>query len=332
MPRASVVIVICLLLSACMPSIPFVGEGDDVVAAPDQSYTVRLAPNWSASGKSAKAGESAQGVARVVVHADSAQSPQGYPTLVVREVREPTPLGLFEFMSKDTGLEFSELWNVSKDKYRLQSAQVDPKGQVLTYWLVPVDGQGVEYFGAAYLTAWGRLELVGLTQAGTTQKYAKDMSQMFASVRLEDKAAPGGTKPGDLGRYLARTYAKAMGTERQALARLASDVASYASSGSGLDPQQKGMLQVTFAKAAAGCQEAAASLESQLTQLAATGRGADHASTWQSQADRLDAQATAIETVALNLRDKTATSLAEKAQVRAKRLVTLAREAGRLPL
>lgn len=331
MPRALTVFLFCLTLTACMPSIPFVGDGDDVVTAADQSYTMHLAPNWSASGKSAKAGENGQGAARVVVHADSAQSPQGYPTLVVREVRDPTPLGLFELMAKDK-LEFSELWSVSKDKYTLQDVQVDPKGQVLTYWLVPVDGRGVEYFGASYLTSWGRLELVGLAQAGTARKYAKDFSQMFSSVRLDDKAVPKGTKPGDLGRYLARTYAKAIGSERQALSRLASDIASYASSGAALDPQQKGMLQITFAKAASGCQEAAAALESQLTQQAATGRGADQASTWQAQTDRLDAQTMAIETVVLNLRDKTAIALAEKAQVRAKRLVTLAREAGKLPM
>ena len=229
------------LVSSCGGAIPFVGEGSDsVLTASDQSYSLRLAPQWSVAGKGVKSGDMGRDAVYVLAHPDGARSDQGYPTMVVREVRDKAPVGLFELMAKDKGLEYSELWSVGKDKYQLRQAQVDDKGKLLTYWLVPAGGQGVEYFGAMYLTSWGRLELIGLAQAGTAQKYAKDFGAMIASVRLEGKTDPEGGKSGDLGRYLIRTYRQSIERERQALARLSSDIAAQAAGGAGMDGPAKG--------------------------------------------------------------------------------------------
>lgn len=332
MPQLLAVFIVCFLVSSCGGAIPFVGEGSDsVLTASDQSYSLRLAPQWSVAGKGVKSGDMGRDAVYVLAHPDGARSDQGYPTMVVREVRDKAPVGLFELMAKDKGLEYSELWSVGKDKYQLRQAQVDDKGKLLTYWLVPAGGQGVEYFGAMYLTSWGRLELIGLAQAGTAQKYAKDFGAMIASVRLEGKTDPEGGKSGDLGRYLIRTYRQSIERERQALARLSSDIAAQAAGGAGMDGLQKGMLQTSFARAAAGCLEAAAALESQLSQ-AEGGASAERLSAWQAQVERLDAAVTAIETIELNLRDQTAKTMVEKAAVRARKLAALGREVRALPL
>ena len=135
---------------------------------------------------------------------------------------KPTPQGVLDIMSKDKNLEFSELWTVSLEKYQLKQALVDDSSRMLSYWLAPRDGQGLEYYCLVALTGFGRVELVGVAQAGTIEKYMKDFNAMFTSLNIGDKARFSQASAGDTGAYLRQTYKKALEREKKRIEPLGS--------------------------------------------------------------------------------------------------------------
>lgn len=322
--RTLTVVILCLILAACggvslMPG----GDSEDTLAASDGSFSLKLPPGWTVKQKGGGEGVRVS----VLAHKDAAATGKGYPTLVVREVHEPTPQGVLDIMSKDKNLEFSELWTVSPDKYQLKQALLDDSSRVLSYWLVPRDGQGLEYYSCVVLTGFGRVELIGVAQAGTVEKYAKDFNAMFTGLKIDPKAAFTPGSAGETGPYLRRFYQQALEREKQALARQESETASWAGS-PGLSPQEKGFLGTTYVRSTNKALEACSSLIEAVGKATAS----DSKAEMQRLSESLDASATALETIQLNIREEAARSSVEKSAARVRRMAQLGREAAKLPL
>ncbi|GFK94485.1 hypothetical protein NNJEOMEG_02331 [Fundidesulfovibrio magnetotacticus] len=310
-----------LFVSACMGSGPS-GDPRDPLAGSGGAYVLTPAPGWSVTQR----GEG--GVAAVLAHEDGVKTAKGYPTLVVKAVRTPTPQGVLEVMARDRNLEFTALWHVSPERYALRHLQQDDTARTLVAWLVPKDGTGLEYYLCVRLTGFGRLELTGVGPAGSLQKYIKDFNTMFAGLEFAPQARFSAASAGDVGASLRGTYAQAVGAEDEALGRLMAEAAQRAAAGDGLSAQERTFLRETYARASAKAREAARELEG----LLARPLGEEGLRGLPLLADRLDESATALETVALNIRDPQARSAVEKSGARARRLAALAREASRLPL
>lgn len=311
----------CLLLAGCSV-LPGSGSSG-TLEAQDESYSIKLAPDWSVKDKGAELGRRIA----VLAHKDAAESAKGYPTVIVREVHEPTPQGLLDFMARDQKLFFSELWNVGKDKYVQKQALLDQNGRMLAYWLAPVDGQGVEYYAAVVLTGFGRIEMIGVAQAGTVPKYMKDFNAMFTSLQLDSKSRFNPAQPGDTAAYLRGVYAKALTREQEGLRRLMSETAAWVTSGGSLSSQEKGFLTGTYVRATNKALEACL----ELAEAVGKPSGADAGAQFNRLADRLEGAATELETIQLNIRDEHAREAVEKSAGKARRMASLAREAAKLP-
>lgn len=321
--RATLTLILCLLLAAC--AVPFTGgDSEDTLAAADGSFVLKLPSGWSVKQKYGVD----NGRASVLAHKDAAESGTGYPTVIVRELKDPTPQGVLEVMAKDRDLLFSELWTVSPEKYQLKQAVLDDSSRRLSYWLAPKDGSGLEYYATVTLTASGRVEMIGVAQAGTVARYMKDFNLLFSSLKLEDKARfkPGAS--GETGAYFRKMYGKAVGRERDQLTRQAAETAAWVRSAAGLSSQETGFLTGTYVRSVSKALEDGAALETAVTGSA----GRDLSATLARLGESLDAQATALETIQLNLRDSQARTSVEKSAARARRMAQLAREAARLPL
>lgn len=323
---------ICLalacLLASCA-SVPLIGgESEDVLTGSDESYTVRLAPGWSIRdrGTPSPPGE-APGRTAYLAHADAAKTEGGYPTLVVREVREKTPRGLLAAMDKDKGLDLGELWGVGKDAYQLKQSLLGDEGRRLTYWLSPKNASGVEYYACVVLTGFGRLEMIGVTQAGTASRYLRDFNAMFASVRLSGHGVWRPGEEGDLSAYLTGVYRKALSREAEALARQAAQTPALAA-----DAQERNILGGAYAKGVKNAQEASDTLVRMLAAGAYPSKKAEDAARWNRLTESLDDAATALETIALNLRSGQSRQAVEKTLSRVRKLAALSREVTRLPL
>lgn len=321
--RLIVAVLLPLLLSACM-GVPFSGgDPETELAAPDGSYRLKLPAGWSV--KQRTGGE--DGRVSVIAHKDAADSGKGYPTMVVKEIRVPTPQGVLHLMAGDAGLEFSELWGVTPDRYQLRQVRLDGSARVLTCWLSPRDGQGLEYYQAIRLTRFGRIEMTGVAQAGTVQKYAKDFDLMFAALEVSEAAAFSPASAGDTAQSLRAVYARAMGRERDALSRQGSETASWAQ-GQAVSAQEKGFLGGAYARAMERAMSDAAEMKAAVEK---THAGSERANL-SRLAERLDEAATALETIQLNIRDASARASVEKSAQKARRLAQLGREAARLPI
>lgn len=322
--RPILVLLLSLTLTACMGSAPFSGDGSETeLAASDGSYRLKLPPGWSV--KQRAGGE--DGRVSVIAHKDAADTGKGYPTLVVKEVRVPTPQGVLHLMAGDKALEFSELWTVSPDKYQLKQSRLDPAARVLVCWLSPQGGQGLEYYQAIVLTRFGRIEMTGVAQAGTVEKYAKDFDLMFASLEVSEQAAFKAQAAGDTASSLRATYALAMERERGVLARQASETASWAQA-QGVSAQEKGFLSGAYVRAV----DRALADAGEMKEAVEKTHGGSGRAELTRLAERLDEAATALETIQLNIRDAKARASVEKSAQRARRLAQLGREAARLPI
>ncbi len=320
--RFLAVFAICLTIAGCGPLTFSGAESDDTIAAQDGAYAMRLPDGWSVKQRSTEAGS------RVILVANKdAAAGKGYPQVAVREVRQPMPQAVLELMARDKTLEFSELWKGPRDKYQLKQSVLDGGGTRFSYWLSPLDGQGVEYYGLIVLTAFGRLELTGMAQAGTAQRYLKDFNAVFAALELEPRArfVPG--KAGDAGAWLRGVYMDAVTREQDALRRLSGETAALAGSSPALNAQEKGFLNGTFGRAATKALDASAGM----TRALEAGKGRDAATALWQFAERADEAATDMDTVALNIRDPKARDGVEKCAARARKLAALGREGSRLP-
>lgn len=327
MMRTLIAALFCLMFTGCVGSMPLVGDGDDTLSPPDESFNLKLPPGWTIKQKGAgSAGEG--GRVYVLAHKDAAATGKGYPTVMVREVAEPTPQGVLDLMARDKGLEYSELWNVSPEKYQLKQALLDKSSQVLSYWLVPRDGQGLEYYAAVVLTRSGRMEIIGVAQAGTVPTYMKDFNTLFTSLNIGEKARFNQGAAGDTGQYLKKTYVRALTRERDALARQATETAAWAKAGTGLSAQEQGFLSNAYVRAVNGAQQNCA----ELIKTVEAHRGNETVATMQRLAERLDEAANALDTIQLNIREVQARNSVEKSAVRVHRMATLGREALKLSL
>lgn len=314
---------LCFVLSGCAGILPGSGS-DDTLTAQDGSYSIKLAPGWSIKERGAEHGRRIA----VLAHKDAADSGKGYPTVIVREVHELTPPGVLELMARDRNLDFAELWNVTKDKYQQKQALLDGSSRMLSYWLAPVDGQGVEYYAAVVLTSFGRIEMIGVAQAGTVPKYMKDFNQMFTSLNLDSKIKFNPSQVGETGAYLQEAYARALTREQEGLRRLMSETAAWVTAGNGLSAQEKGFLSGAYIRSTNKALETCL----ELSEVVAKPRTGDTKATLQHLADRLDGAATDLDTIQLNIRDEQSRGAVEKSAVRVKRMASLAREVIRLPL
>lgn len=303
------------------------GSSQDVLQAPDGSYSLRLPAGWVIEERGAK-GEGDRNTVAVLARKEPGGSGRNYPTVVVSVYRDATPEGYLDLLGKDKGLELAELWNVNKEKYQLKQVLVDAKGRLLSYWLVPRDGQGVEYYGAVLLTRFGRLEMVGLCPAGSAQQYLREFNTMFTSVALDEKSriAPG--QGGDIAAYLARRYHAALLREIEGLKRLAIETEAWGKSGTGIATTDKAILDGAYARSVNACLDSATALERMLAQGTANARAG---AAWQRQAEALDAGVNALETIGLNIRDQMSRQSVEKTAAKARKLSALVREVGRLP-
>lgn len=319
--RTLIAAVLALLLSACMGA-PATGDPHEPLAGPAGAYLLKPAPGWGVRQRGGP-----EGVA-VLAHEDGARSGKGYPTLVVKEVRTPTPQGVLDILAKDKGLEFSALWHVSPERYTLRHVQQDDTSRMLVAWLVPRNGEGLEYYRCVRLTAFGRLELTGVGPVGTLEKYVKDFNMMFAGLELSPQARFSQAAGGDVGACLRGAYAAAVAAEDEALDRLMAETAQWAASAGGLSAQERVFLRDAYVRAAGKARDAGRELKGLM------GRPLDDAGRrgLPLLADRLDEAATALETIQLNIRDLQARGAVEKSAARARRLASLAREAARLPL
>lgn len=316
---------LCLLLAGCsgIPLMPGSGSSNTLTAQ-DGSYSIKLAPDWTIKEKGAEHGRRIA----VLAHKDAVDSGKGYPTVIVREVHEPTPPGVLELMARDRNLDFAELWNVSKDKYQQKQALLDGSNRMLSYWLAPVDGQGVEYYAAVVLTGFGRIEMIGVAQAGTVPKYMKDFNAMFTSLDVESKARFNPAQAGDTAAYLQRTYSAALAREQEGLRRLMSETAALVTTGNGLSVQEKGFLSGAYARATGKALESCLELAEAISKP----RTGESKANLQQLADRLDGAATDLETIQLNIREEQARNAVEKSAARSRRMAGLAREALKLPM
>lgn len=321
--RTILALSLCLFLAACTGISPFSGgEQDDILAAPDGSFNLKLPQGWSFKQKTQGPG----GLTAVAAPV-SDPSGRGYPSVSMREIREATPTGVLELMARDKDLQFAELWNVSPDKYVLKQVLIDETSRVLTYWLVPRDARDLEYHGCITLTAAGRVEMIGVTLSGTAVKYMRDFNMMFTSLNIAEKSRPRPSTPADTQSALRRTYARAFEREQDTLARLASETAAWAAA-PGLAAQEKNFLTSTYAKNATQAQQECA----QLAETLAKANGSGLSQRLQRHIERLDEAATALDTVGLNIHDPKAREAVEKTTARARRAAALGREAARLPL
>jgi len=319
--RTLIAAVLFLLLSACMGT-PQTGDSGEPLAGAGGAYLLKPAPGWSVRQRGGSGGVA------VLAHEDGVRSGKGYPTLVVKEIRTPTPQGVLDILAKDRNLEFSALWHVSPERYALRHVQQDDTSRTLVAWLVPKDGEGLEYYLCVRLTAFGRLELTGVGQAGTLQKYIKDFNTMFAGLELSPQARFSQASAGEVGACLRGAYGAAMGAENEALGRLMAETAQWAASAGGLSAQERGFLREAYVRAAGKARDAGRELEA----LMARPLGDAALRGLPLLADRLDDAGTALETIQLNIRDTQARGAVEKSAARARRLAALAREAARLPL
>ena len=315
-----------LFLAGCT-SLPMMGgPSRDELQAPDGSYSLRLPAGWVIEERGAKGQGSGDTVA-VLARKEPGGSGRDYPTVVVSLYRDAAPEGYLDLLGRDKGLELAELWNVSKEKYQLKQVLVDTKGHLLSYWLVPRDGQGVEYYGAVLLTRPGRLELVGLCPAGSAQQYLREFNTMFTSVVLDEKAriAPG--QGGDIAAYLARRYQSALAREIEGLKRLAGETETWGRT-AGIAATDKAILDGAYARSVNACLDSATALERMLAQGTANARAG---AAWQRQGEALEAGVNALETIGLNIRDQMSRQSVEKTAAKARKLSALVREVGRLP-
>ncbi|WP_243363331.1 hypothetical protein [Fundidesulfovibrio terrae] len=323
--RTLTALIICLTLTACagVPLMPG-GDSEDSLTAADASFTLKLPAGWTVKQKGGGEG----GRVSILAHKDAAATGKGYPTMVIRQVLDPTPQGVLDIMTKDTKLDFSELWTVSPEKYQLKQALLDETSRVLSYWVVPRDGQDLEYYGCIILTGYGRVEMIGVAQAGTTAKYMKDFNQMFTSLNIAEKARFNPAQSGDTAAYLRKTYASALEREKNGLTRLAAETASWAGAAAGLTAQEKGFIGTTYVKAVNKALEACAGL----TEVIGRAQANDSRAEMQRFAERLEEAATAVDTVQLNIRENQVRTSVEKSAARIKRMAALGREASKMPL
>jgi hypothetical protein len=324
--RTLMALIICLALAACGGTsiMPGGGDSEDSLTAADASFTLKLPPGWTVKQKGGGEG----GRVSILAHKDAAATGKGYPTMAIRQVLDPTPQGVLDIMAKDKNLDFAELWTVSPEKYQLKQALADDTSRVLSYWVVPRDGQDLEYYGCIILTGYGRVEMIGVAQAGTAVKYMKDFNQMFASLNIADKARFNPAQAGDTGAYLRRTYQAALEREKNGLTRLAAETASWAGAAAGLSAQEKGFVSTTYVKGVNKALEACAGL----TEVIGRAQDKDSKAEMQRLAERLEEAATAVDTVQLNIRENQVRTSVEKSTARIKRMAALGREAAKLPL
>ncbi len=321
------IVLLFLFLSGCT-SLPLMGgPSRDEFQSPDGSYSLRLPAGWVVEERGAR-GEGSGNTVAVLARKEPGGSGRNYPTVVVSVYRDHAPEGYLDLLGKDKGLELAELWNVSKEKYQLKQVLVDGKGRLLSYWLAPRDGQGVEYYGMVLLTRYGRLELVGLCPAGSAQKYQGEFNAMFTSVTLDEQSRPLAGQSGDIAAYLGARYQAALLREIEGLKRQEGETAAWGASGTALATTDKAILDGAYPRAVSSCLDAATALERLLAQGTANARAG---APWQRQTEALDAGVNALETIALNIRDRNARQSVEKTAAKARKLSSLAREVGRLP-
>jgi hypothetical protein len=317
---------LCLILAACAGTSTSGDDSGGTLAAPDGSFSLKLPAGWSVQQRAGGEG----GRLSVLAHKDAVATGKGYPTLIVREVLDPTPQGVLDFMSKDKNLDFSELWSVSPQKYRLQQALLDDTSKVLTYWLVPRDGQDLEYYSAVVLTGFGRVEMIGVAEAGTVPRYMKDFNAIFAGLNLGDKARftpSSAATAGDAGAYLRKTYAQALARERDGLKRQAAETSSWAASASGLTVQEKGFLADAYVRAVDKSLTACAGLIDSVSRYQRPEASGEAQRLW----EHLDEAATALETIQLNIGERQSRGSVGKSAARVRRMAQLGREAAKLP-
>ena len=327
--RTLIVLLSCLILSACAGNLPLVGDSEDTtLSSPDESFSLKLPSGWTIKQKPAGVAAGEGGRVSVLAHKDAAATGKGYPTVMVREIMEPTPQGVLDLMAKDKGLEYTELWHVSPEKYQLKQVLLDEKSQVLSYWLVPRDGQGLEYYAAVRLTRFGRLEVIGVAQAGTVPTYMKDFNAIFTSVNLGEKARFSQSIAGETSAFLKRTYLRALARERDALTRQSEETAAWGKAGVGLSPQELGFLGNAYVRAVSAALESC----TELSRVVEAHRGSQTVAAMQRLTERLDEAANALDTIQLNIREVQARSSVQKSAVRAHRMAELGREALKLAL
>jgi hypothetical protein len=319
--RAILALPLCLFLAACTVFSPFSGSGpNDTLAARDGSFSLKLPQGWAFKQQS----ESPDGLTAVAGPTAEA-SGRGYPTVNVREIREATPSGVLELMARDKDLQFTELWNVSPDRYVLKQVLIDDSSRVLTYWLAPRDARDLEYYGCITLTAAGRIEMIGVALSGSAIKYMRDFNTMFASLDIPAKSRPAASAtPADTQNALRRAYARAFEREQDTLARLAAETAAWTASAQGLAAQEKNFLNTAYVKSAALAQRECASMAEAMAK--------PNSPDFHRHIERLDEAATALDTIALNIREPKAREAVDKTAARARRAATLGREAARLPM
>jgi len=317
--RVFTAIAFCLLLASCM-GMPLSGDSDTVLNSPSGAFSLKLPPDWrvaqNTTGK--------QGGVSVLAHKDAAATGRGYPTMVIKEVREPSAQGVLDIMARDKGLEFSELWGVTPDSYRLEKVLLDDSSRALFYWLVPRDGQDLEYYACIHLTRFGRVEMTGVALSGTVPKYMKDFNSLFTGLTINGDARFTGSTPSDTRASLQAIYSAAIRREKEGLARHASETASWAAA-PGLSAQEKGFLAGAYVRAV----DRATADAGQLLDAVFTGR---EPSELAHLGDRLDESGTALETIQLNIRGGKALDSVKKTAQKARRLARLAREAAKLEL
>ncbi|MFZ5426184.1 MAG: hypothetical protein ACOZEN_04365 [Thermodesulfobacteriota bacterium] len=321
--RAIAAVFLCLMLAACAGASPFPGGGsEDVLEAPGGAYTLRLPGGWTVTQRGGGEG----GRVSVAAHRDAAATGKGYPTLVVKEVREPAAQGVMDIMARDKNLEFSGLWTVTPDKYQLRQALLDDTSRVLSFWLAPRDGQGLEYYACVHLTRSGRIEMIGVAQAGTVQKYMKDFNLMFTSLAIADKDRFNPSAAADTASSLRGIYAREVRNERDGLERQAAETASWATE-PGMTTQERGFLSGAYVRAVAKAMEESG----RLLDCVMKSHGGSERGEFSRLAERLDETATSVETIQLNMRDAKARLSVEKSAQRMRRMARLAREAAKLP-
>ena len=320
--RASLLL-FCLLLSSCSAMGISGGEGESLQAA-DGTYTLELPAGWSVKQQT----QSPQGRLSILAHKDAFASGTGYPTVTVREIHEATPQGVLEIMARDKGLELGELWHVSPEKYQLKQALLDKNSQTLGYWLIPRDGQGVEYYGSIRLAGFGRIEMTGLAPAGKVSGYINDFNKIFTGLVLGEKARFTPVTSADTPGYLRSTYVQAVERERTGLKRQAEETAAWSAGPSKLSPQEKRFLEGAYATAVNKGLESAMDLAQALSRP----RTRETALSVARLGERLDETATSLETIQLNIAEPQARGAVEKSAARARRLASLARETLKLPL
>jgi hypothetical protein len=329
MLKALPLLIISLALASCA-SLPLIGgDSGEVFHSEDASFTLRLPSGWSKTNQAVWPLANRESAGRVYTLAKETSAKAGRnPEVVVREVLEPTPKGLLDFMAKDANLEFSVLWGVDPDKYRVGEISKDVKGTVLVYRLIPKDQRDPEYYGMLMLTGFGRLEVLAVLKAGDLPKYMEELKTILTSVQPasaygQDLALEG---------YLAKVYQKALADTASALDGQRREAMSWIDTGQGLTQAEGNFMTRAYPKAVDKALSTAQVIGQGLVQGEFSSRSGEAGPKWQRRMEDLDEVQVALETIGLNLREQRAKAAVDKSAGLVKRLVALTREARKLPL